>query len=444
MRRAGGAETWAMSSSPSIAAGARAAAGSLVRVPAWLVLVAWVGMASLLQLVRAPGLPEWSVLWTEDGSVFLQQALVRSFPDALTTTSAGYLHVVPRLLVEPASWFPLGAAPAIIAVGSAAAAALLAAYVWVATRTIFDTPRARALVVALFLLAPPAAIELSGSAANFHWYGLFASFCALLHRPATRREAAAATAVVALTALSDPMLALLLPLLVLRPGGLLRAQLGARLIPAAAVAGLAVQGVVILGAAGPEGQSAFSALDLPAIYAQRVAGPALLGDSWFGRLWLSIGWPAAWIALALLAALVIRAATSGTAERRRHAVLAAAGSLLLFSVPLAIRGTAEMVPVTGALFAGGARYTYVPLLLAWVPLLLLADRRDGSGRHLATLFVIVVATASMGVTDRSLGPDWADTLSAARRACAAGAVTVRPRIAPISSTWRVTLPCSRL
>ncbi len=369
---------------------------------------------------------------------------MHSFPDALTTTSAGYLHIVPRLLVEPATWFPLDAAAAIIAVGAAVTASLLAAYVWVATRSVFDTQRARALVVALFLLAPPAAIELAGAAENFHWYGLAASFWALLHRPATRREAVAATAVVALTALSDPMLALLLPLLVLRPGGLLRAQLGARLIPAAAVAGLAVQAVAILGASGPEGQSSFSPLDLPAIYSQRVAGPALLGDWWFGRLWLAVGWPAAWIALALLSALVVRAATSGAAERRRHAMLAAAGSLVLFSVPLAIRGTAGMVPETGALFAGGARYTYAPLLLAWVPLLLLADRRAGSGRHLATLFVVVVATSSMGITDRGLGPDWADTLAQARRACAAGAVSVRPRVAPLSRTWRVTLPCNRL
>jgi hypothetical protein len=291
---------------------------------------------------------------------------------------------------------------------------------------------------------PPRTTGRDRAAANFRWYGLFASFWALLHRPASRREAAAATAVVALTALSDPMLALLLPLLVLRPGGLRRAQLGARLIPAAAVGGLAVQAVAVLGAAGPEGQSVFSPLELPAIYAQRVAGPALLGDSWFGRLWLAVGWPAAWIAVALLAALAVRAATCGPAERRRHALLAAAGSLLLFSVPLAIRGTAEMMPETGALFAGGARYTFVPLLLALVPLLLLTDRRDGWGRHFATLLVIVVATASTGVTDRSLGPDWADTLAQARRACAAGAVSVSPRIAPLSSTWRVTLPCSRL
>ena len=183
MGRAAGAETLAMSTSPSITAGARVAGRTLVRVPAPLVLLAWVAVASLVQLVRAPGLPSWSVLWTEDGSVFLQQALVRSFPDTLGTTAVGYLHVVPRLLVEPATWFPLDAAAAIIAAGAAITASLLAAYVWVATRSVFDTWRSRALVVALFLFSPPAAIELSGAAQNFHWYGLAASFWAPAGQP---------------------------------------------------------------------------------------------------------------------------------------------------------------------------------------------------------------------------------------------------------------------
>ena len=152
---------------------------------------------------------------------------------------------------------------------------------WVASRSVFETRAVRALLVALFLFAVPATIEFAGTAANLHWYGVAACFFALLHRPASRREAGAAAAVVALTALSDPMLVLLLPLLVLRPGGLRRAQLGARLIPAAALAGLAVQAVAIAGSAGPQRQFAFAPLDLPVIYAQRIAGPALLGDAWF-------------------------------------------------------------------------------------------------------------------------------------------------------------------
>ena len=382
-----------MGSSPSVAARPLPRA---LRLPAPLLLLGWVVVASALQLVRAPGIPAWRVMWAEDATVFLSQALDRSFPEALGTTYAGYLHIVPRLIVEPAALLPLSAAAAVVAINSAVVVSLLAAYVWVAARSVFETRLARALLVALFVFAPQTLIEIGGTASNYHWYGMLASFFAFLHRPASRREAAAATAVVGFTALSDPMLALLLPLLVLRPGGLLRSQLGARAIPAAALCGLAAQALAVLTSSGPESVSAFSPLDLPAIYAQRVAGPAVLGDSWFGQLWLSAGWAAAWVALAIVAGLAVHAARSGSAPQRRHALLAAAGSLVLFSVPLAIRGTTEMAPIWATCSRGGARYTHAPLVLAWVPALLLVDRRGAWAARLATLVVVIVVASTTG------------------------------------------------
>jgi hypothetical protein len=429
-----------MGSSPSVAARPLPRA---LRLPAPLLLLGWVVIASALQLVRAPGLPAWRVMWAEDATVFLSQALDRSFPEALGTTYAGYLHIVPRLIVEPTALLPLSAAAAVVAINSAVVVSLLAAYVWVAARSVFETRLARALLVALFVFAPQTLIEIAGSAANYHWYGMLASFFALLHRPASRREAAAATAVVGFTALSDPMLALLLPLLVLRPGGLRRSQLGARAIPAAALCGLAAQALAVLTSSGPESVSAFSPLDLPTIYAQRVAGPAVLGDSWFGALWLSAGWAAAWVALAIVAGLAVRAATSGSAVQRRHALLAAAGSLVLFSVPLAIRGTSEMAPHLGHLFDGGARYTYAPLVLAWVPALLLIDRSSAWAARLATLVVVIVVASTAGTTDRSLGPDWAESLAQVRHTCVAGSV-VDIRVAPLSYPWEAALSCDRI
>jgi hypothetical protein len=250
--------------------------------------------------------------------------------------------------------------------------------------------------------------------------------------------------VVGLTALSDPLLALVLPVLVLRPGGLRRQQRGGRLIPAAALAGLAVQAVAILGASGPERQADFWPPDLATIFAQRLAGPALAGQSGFDSLWLAVGWPAAWGALALLAGLAILAATTGPEERRRHARVAVAMSFALFAVPLLIRGTSEMAPELGVAFGGGARYMFAPMVLAWVPLLLLADRPTGWAGRLAVLVVVIVAASSTGVTSRSLGPDWPDSVSAARGKCDAGAQQSTVRIAPTGAPWFVTLPCDRL
>jgi len=413
-------------------------------VPAPVGLLAWLALASAAQLVRAPGLPPWRVLWAEDGTVFLEQALDSPFLQTLGTTYAGYLHVVPRLLAEPASWFAPDAAAAILATSAALTASLLAAFVWVASRSVFTTRSVRALVVVLFLFGTPATFEFAGTVANLHWYGLCACFFALLHRPATQREAAAAAAVVALTALSDPLLALLLPLLLFRPGGLLRAQLGARLIPLAALAGLSAQAAAILASAGPGRHTGFALADLLAVYAQRVAGPAILGDSWFSQLWRVAGPSAAWAALALLAGLAVWAATQGAAEARRHTLLAVAGSLVLLAVPLAIRGTTELAAAGGALSGAAGRYTFMPLLLAWIGLLVLVDRRAGRGRPFVLLFVLFIAIPSTGATGRSLGPGWDQGVSQARRDCAAGAHAATVRIAPRSAEWRMSLPCDRL
>jgi hypothetical protein len=428
----------------SAAAHARAQPRAL-RIPAPLLLLAWVAAAALLQLVRAPGLPAWRVVWAEDGTIFLQQALTKSLPAALGTTYAGYLHVVPRLLAEPAAALPLGAAAAVMAVEAAVVVALLGAYVYVASATLFETRWARALLVLLFVFAPPAYTELGASLANLHWYGLVASFFALLHRPESRRQSVAGAAVVGLTALSDPMLALLLPLLTLRPGGLSEPRWGERLIPAAALAGLAVQALaILLASAGPERQAEFWPPDLATIFAQRVAGPGLIGSEWFGDLWLRAGWAAAFGALALLAVLVVRAAYRGDPVRRRHARLAAAAACALFAVPMAIRGTSEMAPQLGVLFGGGARYTFAPIVLMWVPLLLLADRARGWAARLAVLAVLVVAGSSTGATERSLGPDWPRSVAHARTTCAAGATSARETIAPTNAPWAVRLPCGRL
>jgi hypothetical protein len=430
-----------MGSLPSIAARPRTRA--TVRVPAPVLLVAWLAVATAIQLVRVPGLPAWRVIWAEDGTIFLQQALDGSLPQALGTTYAGYLHVVPRLLAEPAALLPPLYAAAVFAIGSALVVSLLGAYVWVASATLFETKRARALLVALFLFVPPTFLELGANAANLHWYGLVASYFALLRVPASRREAVVAAAIVGLTALSDPLLALLLPVVFLRPGGLRRPQPGARLIPAALLFGLAVQAVAILGATGPERQADFWPPELATIFAQRIAGPSLAGQTVSDQLWLAVGWAWAWGALALLAVLVIRAATGAPTESRHHARLAIAGAFALFAIPLVIRGTGELAPMLGEVEGGGTRYFFGPMVLIWVPLLLLADRNAMAGR-IATLLIIVIAGSMTGVTSRSLGPDWPDSVARAHEKCATGAAISTQRIAPTGDPWFVSLPCDRL
>jgi hypothetical protein len=64
--------------------------------------------------------------------------------------------------------------------------------------------------------------------------------------------------------------------------------------------------------------------------------------------------------------------------------------------------------------------------------------------RIATLLVIVIAGSTSGVTSRSLGPDWPDSVARAHEKCATGAAISTQRIAPTGDPWFVSLPCDRL
>ena len=385
-------------------------------------------------------------MWAEDATVFLSQALDRSFPEALGTTYAGYLHIVPRLIVEPAvAAAALAPPPRVVAINSAVVVSLLAAYVWVAARVgVRDAARAGAARGAVRVRAADADRDRRATAANYHWYGMLASFFAFLHRPASRREAAAATAVVGFTALSDPMLALLLPLLVLRPGGLLRS--------AARRARHPRRGAVRARRPGAGGADLLRPRERFSLLAARPADdlrPARRRPRGAGRLVVRAA-----VALGRLGRGVGRARDRGRARRARRPGAAARRSAATRCSPPPARWCCSRCrwrsaarprwrPTWATCSTGGARYTYSPLVLAWVPALLLVDRRGVWAARLATLVVVIVVASTTGTTDRSLGPDWADSLAQARQTCVAGSV-VDIRVAPLSYPWEAALSCDRI
>ena len=118
-----------------------------------------------------------------------------------------------RLLGEVALWFPPEHWAFVMAALSTVLAALAGAFVYAASRTVLSTRWARAVVAGLPWLVVVGQ-EVPANAANLHWYGLYAAFWALLSRPARDRSLAVTALVVVLVALSDPLVALGLPLAV--------------------------------------------------------------------------------------------------------------------------------------------------------------------------------------------------------------------------------------
>src|SRR5688500_14556023 len=181
----------------------------------WASYVAAVVIATAASLLRQSGTPAFDSIWAEDALVFLSDAIARPFVDTFFEPYRGYVLVLPRALAWVASTLPLEFAALIMSGGSALVVALLAAFVFRATESISHIGLRLALGAAVILL-PVAAVETLNTAANVHWYLMFAAFWALAWYPRSAALRLVAAVVAALAALNDPLSLLLVPAVALR------------------------------------------------------------------------------------------------------------------------------------------------------------------------------------------------------------------------------------
>jgi len=408
------------------------------RLPRWMHTAGFgslfVVLATAAQLLRQPGVPSWNTVLAEDGAVFLTDALNHPIRATLLRPYEGYLHVVPRLLAAVASAVPLRYAAVLLTGGSAVVVSLLALYVWSTSRSILRSRWAGGVVVAFLLLLPAAGYETNASVNNLHWYLDFGCFWVCLARTRPRREVAIAAVIVAAAALCDPLVGLFLPLVAVRAVRRFR-QLPRRssrssrssilLVPVALVAGLALQIGAGLSDRAPRQFVPVSWLDLPGTYGFRVAGSLLVGDRYLVRLFHGYGLVFAYLCL-LVAVVAAAVAVLVTRHRVRVQVLVAAGySVLLFVVPLLLRGTSIYLD-RSRISLDGSRYMIVPALLLVVALVLAVDRpgeharpsRPPVLRPVLILLVGVLLAVNYSVHSvREAGPGWGQTVAAAQQRC---------------------------
>lgn len=401
---------------------------------------ALVAVLAGLLLARQAVVSAWDTIWAEDGFAFLSDALSGDGLGAVVQPHGGYIHPLPRAAAAVAVVLPLELAPVVLSAAWALIVALLAAFVYAASDEILRSRALRAALAALTALLPAAGSELLGNTANLHFYLVYACFWAFVWRKTTTPALTARAAVVAVTALSDPLTLLFAPLALWNAVS----RRGSRelVVPASLLAGLAVQlGATALAGESPERLTRFNGTDLPLLFALRVTGSLLVGDRFLDDTWLSLGRVFAYGALlAVAAALLAGAVKSGRATRLFVAV-AAGYAVVLFGVFLAGRGTAGMRPGMddASWHLAGARFTYAPILLLAAALLALVDRHvSHAGRPTRRLtlgatvaIVAVLVAANFDLTsERSLGPAWQPELEAARERCDAGADDARIPVAP--------------
>jgi hypothetical protein len=391
--------------------------------PGWSLVVVWVVAMTLLQVMRQEGGVLWDSLWAEDAGVFLSQALARGFPDTLLHPHASYVQLAPRLVAAAAAALPLEHAAAVMAFGSALVVSLLSVYVYFASSVVFRTQWARVVLATLVVLAPATTYETTTTAANLHWYLMFACFWALLAPARSWAWTGAGAAIALVAALSDPLAGLLLPMALLQ---MLRSERRAELaVPVVFFAGLAVQ--ITLGPLQESPQPFGEVVpgDLVGIYALRVAGSLLVGDGFLDELWRQLGWVFAWFSLGVVVVAVGYAMAKSDPPRRFRLAVTLSYSALFLAAPLLLRGTTHLLD-REQFTLNGSRYMVVPVLfLAGAVLSALeepgpwlsavAARKVQSGFVLWTLALVLLNYSSDSV--RFDGPSWTASLAHARSDC---------------------------
>lgn len=417
-------------------------------------------LAAVLAWVRLDG-PSRGAVWAEDGG-FLQDRLDHGPLVTLLDPYQGYLHLLPRAVVEVAVLVPLRDYAVAVTALCCLVVGGVAALVHACSRDVLDTQAARVAVALVTVLVPTGAAELLGNAANLHWFLLWLTPWVLLFRPTAAWQGWALGALLLVVGLTEVQAVYFLPLVFLAVRDRRRWPVAAGLL-----AGTSAQVLVALTSYRDPDSGTPSLLDLLQGYGLHVFlqtwRPATAG---VGQVLVERGWAVVVAAaapfvlvLVVLVVATVRAVVARRPAARQDAVLLAvllAGALAPYVVAMVLNfrpflAFSELGLETLAVFAP-LRYAVVPAMFVLAAVALAADRLvRGAGRGgavtagvlLLGLLGLGVAHLDAGPTFRSEAPGWSAAVDRAEERCRRGDLeTVTIRIAPV--TWAVTLPCTVL
>jgi hypothetical protein len=154
-----------------------------------------------------------ATVWAEDGGPFFRDRLADGAVGSLLQPYAGYLHLLPRLVVDLGFARPIEQYAVTVAGACCAIAGLVAAAVFVLARDVVPAWPLRLVLAAVPVVVPVVPFEISGNAANLHWFMLVLAPWLFAHRARAWWDAAL-VAVLALGAvLTEPQTLLFAPLL---------------------------------------------------------------------------------------------------------------------------------------------------------------------------------------------------------------------------------------
>ncbi|MEY9861256.1 hypothetical protein ABH935_006896 [Catenulispora sp. GAS73] len=415
----------------------------------WKPIAAVVVLAAtvLLSLERTPGFGSTDTIWAEDGRQFYAGTLQHNFIDLLFTPYNGYLHFVPRVLIEVVRFFPLSWAAAVIATMGALVASACALLVYRASSRHLPSTALRVAVAAPVALPYVGQLELANNFACLHFLLLYVSFWMVIWNPEHRRNQILAAVVLFCTIGSDPVAGVFLPLALLR-WWTVRGRRGA--LPALGMgAGMLFQGIGIVFRHALDNRPMKPHYDpVWAVeqFFQTVAGQGLYTADVNERLGLPVNvLDKQYVAWAIAGVALVLALLRITAPNWPLVLTALAHSLLLFC-GLAMQGG-----------SAAPRYELPAICLFLVAVAaLLVPRRDAAvaspriavPRSIPAFAVLgLVVLCVFGGYGRSshwraAGPSFSAEVAKAAQTCSsADAHSAVITVAPLFRPWAMTVPC---
>jgi hypothetical protein len=400
------------------------------RVLSVVAQVVAVGIGTVLLLERVPGLPSWDTIYAEDYWLFLTQAL--QHPWHVFVTFAGYDQLLPRVIAQFVTYFPLTQASRVFALCGALIAAGCGLFVFHASAGHIRSPLLRTVLGAAVVLMPMTLMELVDSAVGAPWFVMLAAFWALLWRPRTRTGMALAALMAFAAASSVVTCVLFAPLLAARLFVLRRPREHA--VTAGWLAGCLVQAPEVISGY----VSGHSRLNRQpgtlrhslAFHAHDVVLPSF-GWHLAWRLQSFAGKNGATVIVAVMLAVVIVPVFMAQPRNRPFVVTAVLTGFVFSVVSTTLTPHVALVPVAPDL-ESGSRYSVLPIFLFEAVAVmgvdnLMRQRRGVHCRHSVSLRPVMAVAALVAV----LGASWvADFRYASVRSTASW------NWAPIAARWQ--------
>jgi hypothetical protein len=399
-----------------------------------------------IQLLRQRGHHVWDTVWAEDGRIYAADAQAHPALATLFRGYAGYVQLVPRTLALGVRIVSPADIARYLAVTSAAVTALLALFVYRATGGWVRSSGLRLLLAATVAVAPAASFEATANITNLGWPFLLASFWAIAARGEERFDVVCRAVVVALTALTTTLTALLVPWSIAFT--VYRKRRADKVVLVSLFAALGVQVIADRFAASTNTPASSSLGDLPAEFGVRVLASLVVGERYLSDLWLDFG---PWLvvgAVGVLGLVVALAVPRVGIDRRWFALGAIALGFVFFLLPVWLRGTEGMRLSPDRFNPAGSRYVLVPaaMLLSAVVVLVDGTHRRWLIGVLVTQGALVIVLSYALTSPRSYGPFWRTELRVAKTTCLndLNRRAVDVPITPGGLGWTTTIPCSRL